>query len=407
MVDVIAETKVLSAKKMRALDSTVFEDAVARQDTVTQLISQIRRVGKVVDGADGLIATLCTRYPQFTGQDYSQVRKPQIAWDDPQAQNELVTALVNGALALLDALDDDDVERDEKQQQAIALLALVAGQDVEPDDDGNQSQGRWRIARKVAKDRVISTVDPHTRHVHKTRKRQIDGYKAHVVVEPDTGLTTQVTMTKGAGEESTDSAAGAVLINQDTTVDPTITDGSMMVLGDAGYAAGSKLHTLRTRGLMPVIKPGPVPRAVDGGLSIDDFYHDDDKGTLSCPAGHTKNISAAGYVTFGTLCQSCTLRPRCTTSPSGRSMKVHEHDILLRQQRWACGMDWFQQIYRTHRPMVERSIAWLARGVRRLRYIGTVKNDAWLHLRATALNLNRLLTLGLTRTQTGGWALNP
>ena len=70
-------------------------------------------------------------------------------------------------------------------------------------------------------------------------------------------------------------------------------------------------------------------------------------------------------------------------------------------------MDWFQQIYRTHRPMVERSIAWLARGVRRLRYIGTVKNDAWLHLRATALNLNRLLTLGLTRTQTGGWALNP
>jgi hypothetical protein len=54
--------------------------------------------------------------------------------------------------------------------------------------------------------------------------------------------------------------------------------------------------------------------------------------------------------------------------------------------------------------MVERSIAWLTRGNRRLRYRGVTKNDAWLHHRVAALNLRRLLNLGLTR-HNGGWAL--
>lgn len=64
----------------------------------------------------------------------------------------------------------------------------------------------------------------------------------------------------------------------------------------------------------------------------------------------------------------------------------------------------FQQVYRQHRPMVERSIAWLTRGNRRVRYRGVTTNDHWLHHRVAALNLRRLLTLGLTRTN-GNWAL--
>ena len=40
---VIAETGVLKGKHRRALDSTVLDDAVARQDTVTMLAAQIRR----------------------------------------------------------------------------------------------------------------------------------------------------------------------------------------------------------------------------------------------------------------------------------------------------------------------------------------------------------------------------
>jgi hypothetical protein len=53
---------------------------------------------------------------------------------------------------------------------------------------------------------------------------------------------------------------------------------------------------------------------------------------------------------------------------------------------------------------VERSLAWLTRGNRRVPYRGVAKNDAWLHLRVAAIDLRRLLTLGLTGTH-GDWAL--
>jgi hypothetical protein len=57
--------------------------------------------------------------------------------------------------------------------------------------------------------------------------------------------------------------------------------------------------------------------------------------------------------------------------------------------------------------MVERSISWLVAGRnRRLRFHGTRLNDLWLHHRAAALNLRRLLTLGLTRNG-GAWTLTP
>ncbi len=46
--------------------------------------------------------------------------------------------------------------------------------------------------------------------------------------------------------------------------------------------------------------------------------------------------------------------------------------------------------------MIERSIAWMTRGTRTLRYRGVTKNDAWWNLRAAAVNLQRLTTLGLT-----------
>ncbi len=52
-------------------------------------------------------------------------------------------------------------------------------------------------------------------------------------------------------------------------------------------------------------------------------------------------------------------------------------------------------------------VAWIvARGNRRLRYIATIKNDVWLHTRAAALNLRRLISLGPTRTD-GTWAIVP
>ena len=115
--------------------------------------------------------------PTLTGYDYTRTGKPDIAWDDQDARDGLVSALVTDALALLAAVDPETL--DGKAAEAYALLALVAGQDVEPAEDSDGTDGRWRIARKVAPDRMISTVDPDTRHAHKTQSRQQDGFKAH------------------------------------------------------------------------------------------------------------------------------------------------------------------------------------------------------------------------------------
>ena len=100
-----------------------------------------------------------------------------------------MSGLVNDALVVLAAVADRGLEAE--QAEAVALLALVAGQDVEP----GQQPGSWRIARKVAKDRVISTVDPQARHAHKTTADKRDGYKAHIAAEPVSGLVTACALT--------------------------------------------------------------------------------------------------------------------------------------------------------------------------------------------------------------------
>jgi IS5 family transposase len=396
----ILETGAVSGRNRRALDSTVLDDAVARQDTITQLIAGIRRVARDVPGAAGGVAARCT------GHDYTQPGKPRIAWDDEAAREVLVSALVNDALALLDGLDVDAISAaGGKAAEAVALLALVAGQDVEPAEGSDGTDGRWRIARKVAPDRMVSTVDPEARHAHKTTERRQDGFKAHVVVEPDTGLTTAAQLTKANGPNNSDATVGAALLEGDTTLPAAAEDAQPMeVLGDSAYGTGEMLEALDQAGHKPVIKPWPTRPAVPGGFTIDDFGYDDQAGTLTCPNGLTRRLSTKRTVTFGAACRACPLRDRCTASPRGRKITVHRHERLQRHhRRRAQDLD-FQQAYREKRPLVERTIAWLVHGNRRVPYRGVAKNNAWLHHRVAAVNLRRLLRLGLI-IENGSWQI--
>src|SRR4051812_25367288 len=126
---VIAETGVLQGKTRRALDSVVLDDAVATQDTITQLIAAIRRVAREVPGAAEIITVQCRAH------DYTDPGKPDIAWDDKRAREALVSALVGDAMKVLGAFADATL--DKKASEAVALLALVAGQDVEPAEDSD------------------------------------------------------------------------------------------------------------------------------------------------------------------------------------------------------------------------------------------------------------------------------
>ena len=424
--EVIEQTGAVAGKQRRALDSTILDDAVARQDTVTQLIAAIRRVGRDVPGAKDLITIHCTRLAALTGQDYTTSGKPRIAWDDPTARDELVTALVNDAIALLAGLDVETITTaGGKPADAVALLALVAGQDVEPAEDSDGTDGRWRIARKTAPDRMISTVDPEARHAHKTRERRQDGFKAHVEIEPDTGLMPAVRLTKASGSENSDANVGAELLAADPTIDQ---NQDLDVLGDSAYATGDMLHTLANREAnrddgrddgrkdgrddgredggkwTPLLKPWPIKPAVEGGFTIDDYAYDPDADTLTCPAGVTRPVSPAGRVSFKAACRGCPLREQCTTSATGRLVLLGEHHRLQREHRERATDPSWQATYRQHRPMVERSIAWLTRGARRVPYRGVEKNNNWLHHRAAGLNLRRLLAMGLT-VQNGTWVL--
>jgi len=384
--EVVDQTGVLSGKTRRALDSTVLDDAVATQDTVIQLIAAIRRVRREVPGAAEIVATRCTAH------DYNDPGKPAIAWNDQAAREQLVDALVRDALAVLAAVGEHD---DPKGADALALLALIAGQDVELVDEGSEPP-RWRIAQRVAPDRVISVVDPESRHAHKTVHRRQDGFKAHVAVEPDTGIITDCSLTKAAGAENHDAVVGIALLDGETQ--------PVTVLADSAYGTGHARAALRDAGREAVIKPLPLRAPVPGGFTIDDFAIDFAAGTVTCPAGNTKRITKARNVVFGTACRGCPLRFRCTTAKDGRSLKLHEHEALLRAARRQAETPEFQAVYRQHRPMVERSIAWLTRGNRKVRYRGIAKNDHWLHHRSAALNLRRLIILGLDR-QARRWAI--
>ena len=421
VAQVIAETGLLRGRRKRCVDSTVSGDAVATMDTVSQLVAAMRKVARVVDGAADVIAQVCTL-------DYSKPGKPPIDWDDSAAKQALVSDLVNDALTVLEALTGPGARaRDAAAADALGLLALVAGQDVEPAEDSDGTDGRWRIARKVAPDRVISTVDTEARHTRKSKSKRRDGFRGHVATEPDSGLITDCEMTMAAGPGSTDAENGVKMAGrdrfhrtagqpqaeprdeqpQDTQRDEQPRDEpGLEVYGDSAYGSGEARADYRDAGHDTVIKPGPLRPAVPGGFTIDDFIVDEEQGTVTCPAGQVRPMSGKRTVTFGVACAACPLRELCTTSKDGRSMTIHPHDGLLRAARAQARTQEFKRAYPT-RSNIERTIAWVAtqNGRRvRLRYIGTAKNDAWLHTRCAGLNLRTLLKAGLTRSG-GAWVL--
>jgi len=416
---VIAETGILRGRRRRAVDSTILADGVATQDTVTQLISAIRRVAREVPGAAEAIAQVCT------GHDYSRPGKPTIDWNDPAAKDALVSALVNDANAVVAA--SAGAELDEGAASAVALLALVAGQDVEPAEGSDGTDGRWRIAQKVAEDRVISTVDPGARHTRKSGEARRDGYRAHLAADPQTGIITDEKLTRASGEENSDPAVAAEFLAAEAGREEPGAAGApqppgkhgpdgpacgdhgdrepLAWYGDSAYGTGDLRGAIADAGDQAVIKPKPLQAPVEGGFTVDDFTVDEQAGTVTCPAGHTVALSRTRVATFGALCRDCPLRSLCTTCKTGRKLVLHPRDGLLRAAR----RDWagLRKDYTAWRPDVERAVAQAAtfRGRRlKLRYRGVTRNHAWLKRRTAAVNLRNLIGKGLTRRD-GAWVL--
>lgn len=379
---VVAESGVLKNKTRRALDSTILDDAVATQDTITMIWSQIRRCRRLIPEAARL---------RLAAHDYESKAKPLCDWSDAESRSGLVNALIADGRAVIAACENLDLELDPDQTDALGLLAVVCGQDVEADP---QRPGRWRIARRVAKDRTISVVDPQTRHGRKTSSKKRDGYKAHVAVEPETGLVTETDLT----------AANVA----DSEPAPDLVGGEPVpceIVADSAYGSGPLLKTFDGQNHSTVVKPIEREPRIKGGYSRDDFTIDTAGRRVTCPAGHITRLRPGNTASFSKRCNGCPLRAKCTTAKNGRTISVDEYHDHREANKTRYREN--QDTYRTYRPPVERTIAWLTRGkARRVPYRGLERNRQWLTTRTAGINLQRLINLGLTHT-TRGWALNP
>lgn len=412
VLDVAKSAKLVGTR--RIVDSTALYDAVATQDTVTLVRCAIVGVLRVVGEA------LAKELRGLLKRDdtYEKAGKPTCAWDDKAAREELIDALTHDAHAILLALEGRELSAAESE--AALLLGTVVGQDIEKGEDG-----RFRIARRVAPDRVISTVDPEARHGHKTESRHFDGYKGHVAIDADSEIITATTVTSGnAGdasvadviladvipaERSAPDAAESSEVAASNETAPARTDDSQPtgeVFGDASYGTASLVERLEAAGLTPNVKVQP-PTGTKGMYWQDAFAIDTEHNSATCPAGvkvslHVLN-DGSRWANFGASCTDCPQRAQCTKSKSGRSINVHaKHDTLDRHRKLQRDDAWRRK-YRATRPRVERKIAHLMKrkhGGRRARVRGCkrVKHD--FAMLAAGINLARLAALGIRITAT-------
>ena len=183
-------------------------------------------------------------------------------------------------------------------------------------------------------------------------------------------------LTRAAGEDNSDAAiAGGVCWP------PRRRPAG--VYGDSAYGTGDLRAALGEAGHTAVIKPRPLKPAVEGGFTLDDFTVDETAGTVTCPAASPGRSPPAARSPSAPHAAAARCAPGAPPQ-AGRALILHPHDALLRAARadWAARPG-LREDYRKYRPKVERAIARIASRCGRrlkLRYRGTARNNAWLHL---------------------------
>jgi hypothetical protein len=411
VLDVAKEAGVVGRR--RVLDSTPLYDAVATQDTVTMIRSAIRGLLRVA--GDKLAAEL--RGVLRRDDDYASAGKPACDWEDKAAREALVDALARDAHAALTLLHGRTL--DAPVMEAAHLLVTVVGQDLEQTEGG-----LFRIAHRVAPDRVISTVDPEARHGHKTVERGFDGYKGHIAIDPDSEIITAAEVTAanvGDGSvaqelledvlapsatpegkaapvpvESPPAAAPETKGSAGVQAEPAVEAEPVEVYGDASYGTAEVLAHLENAGAAANVKV-QAANAPGGHFSKDQFQIDLKKDTVTCPAGRLVQIhrreDGSGAAFFGIACRSCPMASSCTNAKEGRTIRVHAQERLLLEARMRQRSPGWRANYRATRPKVERKLAHLMRrrhGGRRSRMRGTLRIGQDFMMLCAAANLHRL-----------------
>src|SRR5215470_12905292 len=242
-------------------------------------------------------------------------------WDDATAQQQALTMILDVLPAVEHWLDAQPVSA-ETTSRAVASLAVahqVCTQDLTTTPAGTPT-----MRQGVATERRISVEDAEMRHGRKSRSLLIDGYKRHVLRDLESRLIVAVGVTPANVPEAsvTDAIETDLAAQQCTLRELHI---------DRAYLA-STLVQQRPATLTIFCKAWPVqqgPFFPKTAFTLDWHQH-----VLQCPGGVTMPFEPGGMVKFpAATCAQCALRPRCTTSASGRSVSIHPDEALLQELR--------------------------------------------------------------------------
>ena len=199
------------------LDSSHILGAAGARDTYALIRGAIRKLLRTLGHTTANRGTLSERLWWY--MDPEAPEKPDIDWSDPEARAAHLEVIVRDAREAL-SLAQRATTASPAANAASALLSKIVSDDVEegpppppkrkgrpPNKRGEEverssSQGHHtpstdellgpRLRRGVAKDRVLSVVDPQMRVGHKSKRQAWAGYKVHIAEEPNSELITEV-----------------------------------------------------------------------------------------------------------------------------------------------------------------------------------------------------------------------
>jgi transposase len=251
---------------------------------------------------------------------------------------------------------------------------------------------------KDAKDKLLSPVDPDARTGKKTNNKW-PGYKAHLIMEEESGIITGVETTPA---NATDGSQLQPILREQVEVHSL---KPQELTADKAYDWGENLELLdNNKTIANIALSKQVNRNGAGYFTVDDFLYDPENIKLMCPAGHIStscyreilynNKPGYAFQFKPSLCNACPLKPKCVKNKQGRRIYISYYEPYFRQARERLASEEGKQAYR-NRYKIEQKVADLTRycGLRRCRYRGLDRAGIHTLLATTVCNIKRMVKL--------------
>jgi IS5 family transposase len=249
-----------------------------------------------------------------------------------------------------------------------------------------------------AKDKLLSPVDPDAR-MGKKAQNTWPGYKAHLIMEEETGIITGVVTTPA---NTTDGSQLKPLLKEQADVHSL---KPQELTADKAYDWGENLEALANNRTIANIALSKVNHRNGAGyFTVDDFLYDPENVKLMCPAGHIStncyseilynNKPGYAFQFKPSLCNTCPLKTKCVKNKQGRRVYISYYEPYFRLARERLATEEGKQAYR-NRYKIEQKVADLTRycGLRRCRYRGLGRAEIHTLLATTVCNIKRMVKL--------------